>query len=217
MNLRFHASSVFLFFIFFDFNVYADINVSPKIVTIDKTIQYVNVTNEGEHTEYLNIVLYRIENPGADVNDEILLNIGDIMKPSIIATPFKMTLAPSQSKIIKISSLKMVKKETLYRLAITPVLEYSKDYESRNFFIINIGYNLLIRNVPTELKPSWEFSCNENKVVMHSTGNSRVEYVGISDDGKSEYEFNLYPGDLREINANNIHAMINNEEVNFKC
>ncbi|MBR8657908.1 hypothetical protein KDH83_31830, partial [Achromobacter sp. Marseille-Q0513] len=102
----------------------------------------VQVSNLGDRPEYVSVALSRLLNPGVPLPVEELEAIGDTPMPGLYATPFRLSLAPGQSKFITLKPLNRLPAEQAYRLVVRPekgVLGTGRD-QTAGVLVVNIAY-----------------------------------------------------------------------------
>ncbi|KVA28916.1 hypothetical protein WI44_23445 [Burkholderia cepacia] len=174
----------------------AAIDVLPKEVEIDKDTTVVQLVNNGMRPEYVNISLSRLLNPGVPLADEKVEPIVNASKPSLYAYPFKLSLAPGQTKKIVLKPLRSVEVETVYRLNVTPVIEASTEGEQKTAgnIIVNLGFSVLVRQLPASGRAKLSVTCDASGAHLTATGNVRYRVKGAEVDGRKLDNFNVYPG-----------------------
>ena len=98
------------------------INVTPSVTEVADKPATFNISNTGDRPEFVSISLSRLLNPGVEFKDERLEAIVQVTQPRLYATPFKLMLAPGQSKNITVKPLLGVAEEQVYRLEVKPVV-----------------------------------------------------------------------------------------------
>ncbi|RQS09819.1 hypothetical protein DIE07_15330 [Burkholderia sp. Bp9002] len=174
----------------------AAIDLIPKEVTIEKDATPVRVINNGDRTEYVSISLSRLLNPGVPLENERLEAVGDTTQPSLYAYPFRLTLAPGQTKTITLKQLRSVDTETVYRLDVKPeikVLGAEQKKMSANV-VVNLGFSGLVRELPSSVREGLAVACDASGAQLTVTGNVRYRVEGAKADGRSLDKFNVYPG-----------------------
>ncbi|MCW2258477.1 hypothetical protein M2263_004568 [Providencia alcalifaciens] len=93
-------SSRLLFIIcgLFSFEAWSAIDVLPKVLKLENETGYISIINNGNNTEYIEIEVKKITNPGVDYQKEQYVNLTDDINPALIYSPFKLILSPNQIK-----------------------------------------------------------------------------------------------------------------------
>ncbi len=185
---------------------FALIDISPKeIVVQDKPIT-VQIINKGERPEYVSITLSRLLNPGVELGSEQLEPITRASKPMLYAFPFRITLAPGQSKTITLKPLEEVQREQVYRLDITPVisLKETEHRASSGNVLINLSFSGLVRQLPDAEKSQLSVTCESSGTLLTASGNVRYPVKGAKVDGSTVDTFNIYPGEPKLLKGTSI-------------
>lgn len=77
-------------------------------------------------------------------------------------SPFSLTLAPGQSKIITLKPLEQVVQEQVYRLDVRPLVELSDsdDHGASGSVRLNLAFSILVRQMPSTEKVSLKVLCD---------------------------------------------------------
>lgn len=167
--------------------------VSTKVFNSHE--QKVTVKNMGDAPLYLSISLQKVMNPGQV--PETKVDLGQLERPGVLASPERLTLGPGQTHKISLKSLFEPVEEGLYRLYIVPVRSLKVDDAPKDKITapmsVAIGYGVLVRHMPAPDKQriGWSHSCNAGGMTLVNTGN--VRYV-LSDVGKTGETVALFPG-----------------------
>jgi hypothetical protein len=177
-------------------SAHAAIDLMPKELVIRDRTETVQIVNRGERTEYVSISLSRLLNPGVDPADEKLEPIGDAIQPALYASPFRVTLAPGQTKVITLKPLRAVDTETVYRLDVRPVVKVLGEDQARaaGSVVVNLAFKGLVRQLPDREREAVEVTCDEHGARFTATGNVRHKVSGAIVDGHEREDFNVYPG-----------------------
>ncbi|WP_321869289.1 hypothetical protein [Burkholderia ubonensis] len=175
---------------------FAAIDLLPKEVTVDAHTTAVQVVNDGDRTEYVTISLSRLLNPGVPLADERLEPVGDATQPSLYAFPFRMTLAPGQTKTLTLKPLRPVETETVYRLDVKPVIKLlgTEQKKTAASVVVNLAFSGLVRQLPAKPREALSVTCEADGARLQATGNVRYHVKGVKVDGRDLDEFNVYPG-----------------------
>lgn len=176
--------------------IFAAIDLIPKEVTLEMGATSVRVINRGNRPEYVDISLLRLLNPGEPLDKERLERIGEAMQPSLYAFPFRMTLAPSQTKTITLKPLRPVETETVYRLDVKPVIKVlgAEQKTTSANVVVSLGFSGLVRQLPTKERDGLSVACDAAGARLTATGTVRHKVVGANVDGRDSDDFNVYPG-----------------------
>ncbi|UVE69761.1 hypothetical protein L2Y90_23895 [Burkholderia pyrrocinia] len=179
----------------------AAIDVIPKEIVVGKDTEFVQIVNNGNRPEFVNVSLARLLNPGVPLGDETTQPVGDIERPSLYAYPFRMSLAPGQTKTIVIKPMQAVDTETVYRLDVRPVINASSEKRQAmaGSIVVNLGFSALVRQLPASEKASLSVSCDASGAQLTATGNVRYTVKHAEVDGQPVERFNVYPGVQRPL------------------
>ncbi|WP_256976841.1 hypothetical protein [Burkholderia sp. AU31652] len=174
----------------------AAIDLIPKDITLKHDVDSVQVVNNGARTEYVSVSLSRLLNPGVPLESERLEAVGDVAQPSLYAYPFRMTLAPGQTKTITIKALRAVDTETVYRLDVKPVIKvlgagHTKPSAS---IVANLAFSGIVRQLPSKTRATLAVTCEASGARLTATGNVHYRVEGAKSDGQDLDAFNVYPG-----------------------
>ncbi|MFJ2362202.1 hypothetical protein ACIPIN_00525 [Pseudomonas sp. NPDC087697] len=185
---------------------FALIDISPKEIVVQDKPTSVQIINKGERPEYVSITLSRLLNPGVEVGSERLEPITLARKPILYAYPFRITLAPGQSKTITLKPLEKVEREQVYRLDVTPVisLKETEHRASSGNVLINLSFSGLVRQLPGDEKSRLSVTCEGSGALLTASGNVRYPVKGVKVDGSSVDPFNVYPGEPKLLKGKSI-------------
>lgn len=181
-------------FLFFS-SAHAYVDMEPKNITLSRDSSQVVLTNKGERTEYIEISLSRLMNPGVDYEHEKRVPIQDIDSPSILVTPFKMMLKPGQSKPLQIKKLTALMHEEVYRLSVRPQLSVIQKEltQPRGGVALNISYEAIIRVLPATERKTFLVICTPGQEVIRATGNQHYHFTNVELRRQQLEPFNVYP------------------------
>lgn len=185
---------------------FALIDISPKEIVVQDKPTTVRIINNGERPEYVSINLSRLLNPGVEVDSEKLESITLVSKPALYAFPFRITLAPGQSKTITLKPLEAVEREQVYRLDVTPVISL-KETEHRatsGNVLINLSFSGLVRQLPSDETSHLSVVCKGSRALLTASGNVRYPVKGVRVDGATVEPFNVYPGEPKSLKGKSI-------------
>ena len=163
--------------------------VWDKPVTLD-------ISNDGDRPEFVSISLSRLLNPGVEFADERMEAIVQVTQPKLYATPFKLMLAPGQSKKITIKPLLPVAEEQVYRIDIKPVVNLidPKLSSVAGNVVVNLAYSSLVRHLPEKETSTLAVKCEADGARFFASGTTRFHVKDVTVDGKPSESFNVYPG-----------------------
>lgn len=157
--------------------------------------QKVTLKNMGDAPLFLSISLQKVMNPG--LTPETKVNLGQLERPGMLASPEKLTLGPGQTHRVTLKSLFEPQDEGLYRLYIVPVRALKVDNAPQDKITapmsVAIGYGVLVRHMPSpkQQRTDWTHRCENGGITLLNTGNVRQV---LSDVGKSGNTVALFPG-----------------------
>ncbi|VWB31288.1 pilus assembly protein [Burkholderia lata] len=174
----------------------ATIDVFPKETVLDSRTTTVQIVNNGDRPEYVTISLSRWLNPGVPLKDEKLEPVGEEAQPTLVAFPFKLSLAPGQTKRIIVKSLKAVQNETVYRLDVKPSIKAMTQghQTTAGTVVVNFGFSTLVRQMPERESAKLSVVCDAQGARLTATGTVRYLVKGAKVDGEITEPFNVYPG-----------------------
>lgn len=207
----------FLFFSFPFYNSIAQIKVNPMILQMKNDEEDVHIMNIGDNPEYVSVTLYSITNPGVVPEEEKLVPVGLTYQPSLYSAPFRISLGPRQQKTIKLKSLSKVSSEKIFRLSFSPVYKVNSEENDKSRFIISLGYNVLIRQLPEHQITSWSSQCKNRGIEIKNDGNVRIEFSNFKHNDKELDDFNIYPDSSRLIEGFRLSGQANGKKFNIKC
>jgi len=172
------------------------IDLIPKEVVVHDKATAVQIINNGNRPEYVSISLSRLLNPGVPLEDEKLEPVGEAVKPALYASPFRLSLAPGQTKAITLKPLHPVESETIYRLDVKPVLKVLPDeqHKTSGTVIVNLSFSGLVRQLPAKENASLSVTCDTTGARVAASGSVRYKVEGAEVDGRALDNFNVYPG-----------------------
>ncbi|WP_321944984.1 hypothetical protein, partial [Burkholderia cenocepacia] len=183
----------------------ATIDASPKEITVESGIAEVSIINNGDRPEYVTISLSHLLNPGVPLKDEKLQSVGDETKPALYAFPFKLTLAPGQTKNIALKPLRPVQNEKVYRLDIKPEIKVmpQEQQKATASVVVNLGFSTLVRQMPESRKEELSVACDTHGALLTATGMVRYAVKNATVEGHAveTFNFNVYPGVLRPLHG----------------
>ncbi|KWD51708.1 hypothetical protein WL67_01570 [Burkholderia ubonensis] len=175
---------------------FAAIDVLPKETKVDADAEKVRIVNNGDRPEYVVISLSRLLNPGVRLEDERLELVGDEARPALYAFPFRMSLAPGQTKTLTLKPLRPVETEAVYRLDVRPVVKVlgAEQKKASASVAVNLAFSTLVRQLPATPREGLSVECDGSGARLAATGNVRHRVTGARVDGRDLDAFNVYPG-----------------------
>ncbi|WP_422110872.1 hypothetical protein [Burkholderia ambifaria] len=180
----------------FSVSAFGAIDLIPKEVVVHDKAAAVQIINNGKRPEYVSISLSRLLNPGVPLADEKLEPVGDAEKPALFASPFRLTLAPGQTKTITLKPLHTVESETVYRLDVKPVLKVlpGEQQKPSGTVVVNLSFSGLVRQLPAKENARLAVACDASGAQLTATGSVRYTVKDAKVDGRALDNFNVYPG-----------------------
>ncbi|MEB7861191.1 hypothetical protein NGK12_11525 [Raoultella ornithinolytica] len=184
--------------------------------------QKVTVKNMGDAPLYLSVKLQKLMNPG--IRPENKVDLGDLERPGMLASPDKLTLGPSQTREIVLTSLAEPEREDVYRLYIIPVrslkvVDAPKDKITAPMSV-SIGYGVLVRHLPPpgKQRSGWTHRCEQGGMTLESTGNVREELTDVLwPGGKTVRALSLYPGTPLHFDATRMTLSAEGKPQTLEC
>lgn len=174
----------------------AHVDVTPKLAVVQGKPASVRIVNQGDRAEYVSIALSRLLNPGVETEQERLEPIAQTAQPALYVSPFKLSLAPGQSKTITLKPLADVEQEQVYRLDIKPVvnlLDRGEAGTSGNV-VVTLAFSTLVRLLPQNETSELSLRCEPEGAWLAASGNVRYQVKDAVADGRPVEPFNVYPG-----------------------
>lgn len=184
------------------------INVTPSVTEVwDKPVT-LDIFNDGDRPEFVSISLSRLLNPGVEFADERMEAIVQVTQPKLYATPFKLMLAPGQSKKITIKPLLPVAEEQVYRIDIKPVVNLIDPKQSSvaGNVVVNLAYSSLVRHLPEKETSTLTVKCEAEGARFFASGTTRFHVKDVTVDGKPYEPFNVYPGTTLHVKGGKIEV-----------
>ncbi len=199
------------------FSAFAAIDIEPHVLEMQQANAVVNVINHSSATEYVTVQLYQINNPGVSPEQESLTSVGEQPRPSLFAAPAKLTLGPKQSGRILLKALQSPEKEQIYRLSVAPEKKLRISGGHGAVLGVQLSYMGLIRHLPTSPQQQWEHRCIRGALELQNTGNTRLQWHQLKTTDQDIDDFNLYPGQRRQLAAKAIQGMIEDKTFSLRC
>lgn len=199
------------------FSAFAAIDIQPHVLEMQQANAVVNVTNHSSTTEYVTVQLYQINNPGVSPEQESLTSVGEQPQPSLFAAPAKLTLGPKQSGRILLKALQTPEKEQIYRLSVIPEKNLRISGGHGAVLGVQLSYMGLIRHLPSSLQHQWEHRCIHGALELQNTGNTRIQWHQLKIADQDIDDFNLYPGQRRQLAAKDMQGMIGDKPFSLRC
>lgn len=175
----------------------AAIDLLPKLIEVQsQRATRVTVVNRSDHPEFVTLSLSRLLNPGVPWQQERLESVGLVTSPTLYAYPLRLSLAVGQSKTIILQPLSAVPKEQVWRLVVAPVtaLTSSAQASRSGGVAVNLSFSALVRQLPETRVRRLHSACSAGKVTLTATGTLRYPVKGLTVDGVTLGNFNVYPG-----------------------
>lgn len=156
--------------------------------------------SESRQFEFVTMELFRITNPGADIeNLEKELGKTD---PVLMYSPTRLVVPYGEARKVRLMPLKPVTHEQIYRLRIRP--SYPEESLSDGKVRFAIGYDVLLRYLPDgERTQGLDIQCAKGLWTVTATGNVRSEMRNLVIDGRKDaVNFNVYPDSPRSLKVN---------------
>ncbi|MGS1007221.1 hypothetical protein [Achromobacter anxifer] len=174
----------------------AHVDVAPKLAVVQGKPASVHIVNQGDRAEYVTIALSRLLNPGVEAEQERLEPVAQTEQPALYVSPFKLSLAPGQSKTITLRPLADVEQEQVYRLDIKPVvnlLDRGGAGTSGNV-VVTLAFSTLVRLLPQSETLALSLRCEPEGAWLAASGNVRYQVKDAVVDGRPVDPFHVYPG-----------------------
>lgn len=174
----------------------AHVDVTPKLAVVQDKPASVHIVNQGERAEYVSISLSRLLNPGVETAQERLEPVAQTEQPALYVSPFKLSLAPGQSKTIMLKPLAKVEQEQVYRLDVRPVinlLDRGGTGASGNV-VVTLAFSTLVRLLPQNETSTLSLRCAPEGAWLAASGNVRYQVKDAVADGRPVDPFHVYPG-----------------------
>jgi len=174
----------------------AHVDVAPKLAVVQGKAASVYIVNQGDRAEYVSIALSRLLNPGVEIEQERLEPVAQTEQPALYVSPFKLSLAPGQSKTITLKPLAEVEQEQVYRLDIKPVvnlLDRGGAGTSGNV-VVTLAFSTLVRLLPQSETSELSLRCEPEGARLAASGNVRYQVKDATVDGRPVDPFHVYPG-----------------------
>ncbi|MCW5140963.1 MULTISPECIES: pilus assembly protein [Burkholderia] len=184
--------------------------------------QIVTVRNMGDAPLYLNINVQKVTNPG--VTPEKKVDLGEVGRPGMLASPDKLTLGPNQTRSIVLKSLTEPEQEELYRLYILPVRSLKVDNVPDDKITapmsVAIGYGVLVRHMPApaKQKSAWTHRCEGGGMTLENTGNVRQVFKSVMyDKVKVPQTIAVFPGTPQHFATARMSMDVDDKPVVLTC
>ncbi|MGS0895683.1 pilus assembly protein [Burkholderia stagnalis] len=184
--------------------------------------QKVTVRNMGDAPLYLNVSVQKVTNPGATPEKKV--DLGDLERPGLLASPDKVTLGPGQTRAVVLKSLAEPEREALYRLYIVPVRSFKVDDAPQDKITapmsVAIGYGVLVRHMPPPGKQQsgWTHRCERDGVTLENTGNIRQIFNDVMvDKSASPQTVAVFPGTPQHFATRRMSLRVDEKPVTLEC
>ena len=193
------------------------IDIRPKVVEMKGEEAVVSVINTGDKSEFVEIGLFELVNPGVPPEQEQLIPLGSIKTPYLYAAPFKLSLGPRQEKRVHLKALKQPDQEKVYRLSVIPQQKLNVSGTRGNVVVANLGYMGLVRQLPANHIATWQHHCGSEGMQLEATGSVRVEFSELTQGGKVVESFNVYPGTPRHMAGKILRGKAQDKTFTLQC
>ncbi|WP_414144376.1 pilus assembly protein [Burkholderia territorii] len=184
--------------------------------------QKVTVKNLGDAPLYLNISLQKVMNPG--MTPEKKIDLGDLERPGLLASPDKLTLGPGQTRAVVLKSLAEPEQEALYRLYIVPVRSLQVDAAPQDKITapmsMAVGYGVLVRHVPPpdKQRSGWTHRCERGGLTLENTGNIREVFKDVTvDKATAPQSVAVFPGTPQHFATTHMSLRVDDKPVTLEC
>lgn len=174
----------------------AHVDVTPKLAVVRGKPASVLIVNQGDRAEYVSITLSRLLNPGVASEQERLEPVAQTEQPYLYVYPFRLSLAPGQSKAITLKPLVDVEQEQVYRLDVKPVVNLldSGRHGTSGNVIVTLAFSTLVRLLPQNETSALSLRCEAQGAWLAASGNVRYQVKNAIVDGRPVAPFHVYPG-----------------------
>lgn len=176
----------------FSFEAWSAIDVLPKVLKLENETGYFSIINNGDNTEYIEIEVKKMTNPGVDYQKEQYVNLTEDINPALIYSPFKLVLSPNQIKKITLRKMKDVEFEEVYRINVKPRINPLIKSDNTASVVINMGFSVILKNLPNKIDKKFSFTCKGGKDMVVNKGNVHISAKYIKGSKKGNVE-NIYP------------------------
>lgn len=184
--------------------------------------QTVTVKNMGDAPLYLNITVQKVTNPGEMPEKKV--DLGEVARPGMLASPDKLTLGPGQTRAIVLKSLSEPEQEELYRLYILPVRSLKVDSVSEDKITapmsVAIGYGVVVRHMPAPGKQvtGWTHRCVDGGLTLENTGNVRQLFTQVVyDKAKAPQTLAVFPGTPQHFATKRMSMNVDDKPTALVC
>ncbi|MEX2489800.1 MAG: fimbria/pilus periplasmic chaperone [Pseudomonadales bacterium] len=156
------------------FNVGADMYVDRSIVIFEpdsEARQDVKVSNTGDDVLYVQVEVFKVENPGEENEERIKVDNPEDLK--LIATPNKLIVPEGGQKLIRIVNLvSQNDEERVYRINVTPVVAPLEEETSQ--LRVVVAYQILTIVQPDNPTTELEVERDGQQITFQNNGNSNI-------------------------------------------
>ncbi|HAM9020943.1 TPA: fimbrial protein [Escherichia coli] len=169
--------------------------------------ELIRIYSKSKDTQYIKVYTKKVLNPGTKEEYEVDT---PNWEGGLVTTPSKVILPGGGSKSVRLSQLKDISSEDVYRVYFESIKPEKQDGLSKNKSLktdlsVNIIYAALIRVLPKDGKSDMRASLSpKSSLLIKNTGNVRVgikdaffcKKTSINNDDciKKTYNKNIYPG-----------------------
>lgn len=155
-------------------NAGADMYVDRSIVIFEpdsEARQDVKVSNTGDDVLYIQVEVFKVENPGEENEERIKVDNPEDLK--LIATPNKLIVPEGGQKLIRIVNLASQNdEERVYRINVTPVVPPLEEETSQ--LRVVVAYQILTIVQPDNPSPELEVERDRQQITFQNNGNSNI-------------------------------------------
>lgn len=152
----------------------ADMYVDRSIVIFEpdsEPRQDVKVSNTGEEVMYVEVEVFKVENPGDENEERVKVDNPQDLK--LIATPNKLIVPAGGQKLIRIVNLASQNdRERIYRINVTPIVPPLE--EDTNQLRVVVAYQILTIVQPDNPRAELEAVRDGRQITFQNNGNSNI-------------------------------------------
>lgn len=152
----------------------AEMYVDKSIVTFEPgqpPRQDVRVSNSGADVMYVQVETFKVENPGTDTEERVLIT--NPQEGKLVASPNKLVIPAGGHKLVRILNLDPKStEERIYRINVTPIAPPLEEETSQ--LRIVVAYQILTIIQPAEPHSKLEVSRTGKQVTFNNQGNTNI-------------------------------------------
>ncbi len=153
---------------------YAEISLSQVIIDVapgEALIRDVELTNLAPEKAYIEVTVYRIENPGQYPMNRT--TSGNPTELGLVATPSKLVVAAESARLIRLILLNPPDdQEHVWRISVVPKVGEIAD--DRTGVKLVIGYEMLVFQRPKDMRIDLKFARLDKALTVTNNGNANV-------------------------------------------